>query len=961
MRLFHLLFCYTLSLLFSVAQPNIALEKQADSLRLCGFYKQELLLREKINREDFNYQLASINCLLADNNAAQAYSLLQSLRPTSELATYWYKLTFSKYYIDNQELDKASSLLVTIAASENPLLQALVLFRKSQVASRKRDHTLTIELLEKATHLLDKGPYRNHFQHAQILSDLAFVYDEVGMRHKTIPTAERALRIVLNHYPRHVGTVNNFHNNVIFYVIEYGDARVAHEFQKSHQQYMSHFLQHKYLYVQEYLYEDVHAQALYHLSNIRYYSFTKDTHKIVEELKALEQHYQQAPLSWKEENLNILSASYESVQYTFRQLKDFPSALQYAASIDQVEKRPYNLMKKHAAYALTYYDAQENQLAYQHITKCIQVFEFPKGSKSLQTLMVLKAELLARLGKQEEAERHLQSLYDEILEQEGIDYFSIDIAQYPQHINKVFLNVLIHSGWIYQDLYRQRGNRLEDFKLSRHFFTLAAEVFEIYYQKDFYNKSLANIIAQIEDGLYFEAHLLTKEELTNNINLVEQFKDANLWKKFTSKYLENLNLPPAALEHKNQLQLQRNLLTRTYSEEISNQKKVDSIDHLLKQVEQSINTNNPEYAQFSSSQIDIKQLQKQLPPHKALVRYSHGENFVYAHVITAHTITLTKIAPTTLIKELVDHYLASIKNIRPDYLDIQQQLNQLLIKPLNLTGIKSIHFINEGFLSHVPFETLLAPSVVVSYQYSLKSAFAASLVKNTSSQNVVGFAPTYATDSTVASLHFTLSELASIHDKVPKSLLHEGENANKNQFLTSLGKFLIYHFAMHSIVDEEDYELSSLVFQNQEKLYFHELYSLNFPAELVVLSACNTAIGPYLDGEGVMSLARALHYAGVNASITSLWPVPDKESADLMKLFYEYITLGLSKDVALAQAKLKFQEHYPMKSHPYYWAGYILTGSTTPVPLQTSSAPIYWTVALLLGIGSIYWFQRKYR
>jgi CHAT domain-containing protein len=90
--------------------------------------------------------------------------------------------------------------------------------------------------------------------------------------------------------------------------------------------------------------------------------------------------------------------------------------------------------------------------------------------------------------------------------------------------------------------------------------------------------------------------------------------------------------------------------------------------------------------------------------------------------------------------------------------------------------------------------------------------------------------------------------------------------------------------------------------------------------ELVVLSACETALGDVKGSEGVFGLQRAFKMAGVKKMIVSLWQVPDKETAELMTAFYSYWLGGKSIEDAFATAQADMKKKYP----PFYWAAFVL-------------------------------------
>jgi len=109
-------------------------------------------------------------------------------------------------------------------------------------------------------------------------------------------------------------------------------------------------------------------------------------------------------------------------------------------------------------------------------------------------------------------------------------------------------------------------------------------------------------------------------------------------------------------------------------------------------------------------------------------------------------------------------------------------------------------------------------------------------------------------------------------------------------------------------------------------LQAHEIYQLKLEADLVVLSACQTALGKEIRGEGLMGLTRAFIAAGVSRVVASLWSIPDAATAELMKRFYRGIIKdGLTPAAALREAQDSLRKERRW-SAPYFWAGFILQG-----------------------------------
>jgi CHAT domain-containing protein len=149
-----------------------------------------------------------------------------------------------------------------------------------------------------------------------------------------------------------------------------------------------------------------------------------------------------------------------------------------------------------------------------------------------------------------------------------------------------------------------------------------------------------------------------------------------------------------------------------------------------------------------------------------------------------------------------------------------------------------------------------------------------------------------------------------------------------------LSQYRIIHFATHGLLNSQHPELSGLVLSLVDRagkpqegfLRMHEIYNLKLPADLIVLSACQTGLGKEIKGEGLVGLTRGFMYAGAARVLASLWKVDDRATAELMKHFYQgMVKDGLRPAAALraAQVAMWKQERW---SEPYYWAAFVLQG-----------------------------------
>jgi len=183
-----------------------------------------------------------------------------------------------------------------------------------------------------------------------------------------------------------------------------------------------------------------------------------------------------------------------------------------------------------------------------------------------------------------------------------------------------------------------------------------------------------------------------------------------------------------------------------------------------------------------------------------------------------------------------------------------------------------------------------------------------------------------------------------------------GSKASEKTFVEESKNYQIIHLSSHAFLDNENPSLSELLFYISDDSLFdghltaYEICYLDLHAELVVLSACRTGLGKINRGEGVMSLGRAFSFAGVPATLMSLWKIPDQATAQIMPYFYESLRAGKSKTEALNIARKKYLEHTHIDQlkHPYYWGGFVLYGKTSSIQLPSNLNKRRYLFGLLL-------------
>lgn len=337
-----------------------------------------------------------------------------------------------------------------------------------------------------------------------------------------------------------------------------------------------------------------------------------------------------------------------------------------------------------------------------------------------------------------------------------------------------------------------------------------------------------------------------------------------------------------------------------------------------------------------------------------------AKEYVYTFLVDNGSLSYAKTSIGSAFQEEVEKMRASLSDPAKEL--VQLSIMNDMTDLVRLTSSDKLTIIPDGVLNYIPFEllslndhsdSLLMDRFVISYRNSIFQLIdQKSLGSDAKLYDLVSFAPDF-NDNMLASDDAVRSELSSIPGAFDEVLviseMFSGEKfikeaATESNFKNTAGDYDMIHLATHALVDDQDPKQSRMIFNvgndtlNDGYLHVREISSLDLNAQMITLSACNTGFGQIKKGEGVMSLSRAFAYAGVPATVVSLWPASDKSTPDLMRYFYQNLKDGQSKDVALNNARKKYLETATGKArHPFYWGGFVLIGDNSPIEQKNSN------------------------
>jgi CHAT domain-containing protein/tetratricopeptide (TPR) repeat protein len=393
---------------------------------------------------------------------------------------------------------------------------------------------------------------------------------------------------------------------------------------------------------------------------------------------------------------------------------------------------------------------------------------------------------------------------------------------------------------------------------------------------------------------------------------------------------------------------------------------------------------NPKRASLTAPQpLSAAELRAALDDESVLIEYALGEERSYVWVVTREQARAVALADRKTIEEAAVRVYDGLRtsNSGPTLTQDLRRLADLVLTPVvPLLTKDRLLIVADGALQYVPFaalpvagadgakQPLLQTREVVDLpSLSVLVSQRAGAQQATPSKTIAVFAdpvfdradpriafanaapPVHSAQARLATrssalttgrlerLPFSADEAQAIADLVPENerYVAVGLQASRETLLgLALVDYRLIHFATHGVIDTRYPDLSGLALSGVDAsgaptrgiLGLPDIYALDLNADLVVLSACETALGRDIRGEGLLGLTQGFLYAGAKGVVASLWPVADRATAELMRRFYDHMLRdGLQPADALRRAQLSIAAE-PLWSHPYYWSAFVLLG-----------------------------------
>jgi len=364
----------------------------------------------------------------------------------------------------------------------------------------------------------------------------------------------------------------------------------------------------------------------------------------------------------------------------------------------------------------------------------------------------------------------------------------------------------------------------------------------------------------------------------------------------------------------------------------------------------------------SRQTVSLDRVEKTLPASTVVLEYVVADPKSYCLVISNAEAHIVPLAGKQTMDDLIAAYLKAVKAKTPARAEARRLYDVLLAPVVGAAPKENLIIIRDGPLYLAPFDAFIdkadhfvAETHTVVYEPSATSYYllkSQTYRRSTSDHGLlavggVPYNPAQLQQATVTRGYDSgsLTELPASKDEVmaaeaavhgPGDVVLIGNAATESAFKrAATAQYDIMHLAVHGFASTTERNRSALVLLSDAAsgedgfLQASEIVQLPLRTNLVVLSACDTAVGPVEGEEGIAALSSAFLLAGARSVVSTLWSIDDTFSLFLMKQFYRHIAAHEPPSIALAAAKRDMLRRYGAAAVPYYWAAYTVEGAAS--------------------------------
>jgi CHAT domain-containing protein len=414
-------------------------------------------------------------------------------------------------------------------------------------------------------------------------------------------------------------------------------------------------------------------------------------------------------------------------------------------------------------------------------------------------------------------------------------------------------------------------------------------------------------------------------------------------------------------------------------------RQANQIRDALADVKKQLAKKYPAYAHYKNqlAALDFPKIRQQLLDQKGamILEFFAGEDQTYLFGMSeAGQFNWVKIGSSSTLRTEAGQILHLIQDKTGGDVQHYQQItwqlfSKLIPKGLIPVSCTSIVLIPDAWLSALPFEALVSSEktatrwsqvpfwcrqVQLQYGYSLGVLLSQQELQTPKKACLLAIAPEFAQNERgLAPLRNSKVEVEQIKGIAKRVFFNS--DASWQNFSENAPKYNILHLATHASADTLRNTAGIEFYERRASL--SDIYALSLQADLVCLSACQSGLGEWREGEGVMSLARAFAYAGTKGLVATLWSVNEAASSTLFDSFYAHLRSGQRKSAALNQAKIDYLDNPDIpvfQKAPYYWAALTYIGEDSAIAMQ-APFPLAWVLGgiALLGLVAYMYLKRR--